>query len=77
MLRKNRIGLLFKIQAHFGRNPYLSLNASPLFSPKHDGRDLPESDRYTQTLLRLPLYMALKEEEVLGVCAQMDAFFKA
>lgn len=56
---------------------YLSLHASPFFSPKHDGRDLPESDRYTQTLLRLPLYMDLKEEELLKVCAQIDAFFKA
>ncbi len=56
---------------------YLSLHASPFFSPKHDGRDLPESDRYTQTLLRLPLYMALKEEEALRVCAEMGAYFKA
>lgn len=54
---------------------YLSLHASPFFSPKHDGRALPESDRYTQTLLRLPLYMALKKEEVLTVCDSIKGFF--
>ncbi|MBX2828651.1 MAG: dTDP-4-amino-4,6-dideoxygalactose transaminase [Flavobacteriaceae bacterium] len=45
---------------------YLSLHQSPYFSEKHDGRDLPHSDRYTETLLRLPLFYELDPEPVIS-----------
>jgi len=35
---------------------YLSLHASDYFREKHDGRNLPNSDRFTNCLLRLPLF---------------------
>jgi|ERR1035437_9221400 dTDP-4-amino-4,6-dideoxygalactose transaminase len=35
---------------------YLSLHKSPFYQNKHDGRELPESDRYSNCLLRLPFY---------------------
>lgn len=38
---------------------YLSLHKSPYYHNKHDGRDLPQSDRYTDCLVRLPLYYDL------------------
>jgi dTDP-4-amino-4,6-dideoxygalactose transaminase len=38
---------------------YLSLHQSPFYLDKHDGRMLPESDRYTDCLLRLPMYFEL------------------
>jgi dTDP-4-amino-4,6-dideoxygalactose transaminase len=44
---------------------YLSLHKSPFYAEKHDGRDLPNSDRYTDTLLRLPLYADLMEMDIL------------
>lgn len=38
---------------------YLSLHKSPYFSGKHDGRTLPHADRFTDCLLRLPMYADL------------------
>ncbi len=38
---------------------YLSLHKSPYFSDKHDGRELPNADRFTDCLLRLPMYAEL------------------
>jgi len=47
---------------------YLSLHSSPFFAPKHDGRPLPECDRYADTLVRLPLYHDLEEDDVREIC---------
>jgi len=38
---------------------YLGLHKSPYYHNKHDGRNLPQSDRYTDCLVRLPLYYDL------------------
>lgn len=38
---------------------YLSLHTSPYYAAKHDGRELPWADHYTDCLLRLPLYYEL------------------
>ena len=42
---------------------YLSLHNSPFFREKHDQRELNNSDRYTDCLLRLPLFFELTEED--------------
>ncbi|MFZ2054374.1 MAG: DegT/DnrJ/EryC1/StrS family aminotransferase, partial [Candidatus Aminicenantales bacterium] len=42
---------------------YQSLHKSPFYGRKHDGRDLPNADRYSDRLLRLPLYFELTERE--------------
>lgn len=47
---------------------YLSLHASPYYQDKHDGRALPECDRYADCLVRLPLYYDLSLDEVDKVC---------
>lgn len=47
---------------------YISLHSSPYYSDKHDGRELPESDRYTDCLLRLPMYYDLSIESVSFIC---------
>lgn len=54
---------------------YLSLHQSEFYQSKHDGRDLPNADRWTDTLLRLPLYYDLKEEEAHQVCDVIEKFF--
>jgi dTDP-4-amino-4,6-dideoxygalactose transaminase len=41
---------------------YLSLHASPFYASQHDGRPLPWADRYTDCLVRLPLYYELYPE---------------
>lgn len=47
---------------------YLSLHSSEYYKDKHDGRSLPECDRYADCLVRLPLYYDLTEEDVERVC---------
>ena len=52
---------------------YISLHSSPYYKDKHDGRVLANSDRYTDTLLRLPLFFDLNEQEI----DQIVAFFES
>lgn len=47
---------------------YLSLHKSPFFNQKHDERELMETDRYSETLLRLPMYYELEENSVKQIC---------
>ena len=54
---------------------YLSLHSSPYYADKHDGRVLPECDRYADCLVRLPLFYDLKDEQVMYVCNTIKAFF--
>ena len=42
---------------------YLSLHKSPYYFDKHDGRNLPNSDLYSDCLVRLPFYYDLSENE--------------
>lgn len=41
---------------------YVSLHTSPFFKEKHDGRELPNCERFENTLVRLPLYYELNIE---------------
>ncbi len=43
---------------------YLSLHKSPYYADKHDGRDLPCSDRFEECLVRLPFFYELNESEL-------------
>jgi dTDP-4-amino-4,6-dideoxygalactose transaminase len=43
---------------------YLSLHKSPYYQAKHDGRELPESDRYSDCLVRLPFYCELAGKDM-------------
>jgi len=42
----------------------------------HDGRPLPEADRYSDCLLRLPLFFDLAMADVVRVCDVIYAFFR-
>ena len=42
---------------------YLSLHKSSFYKGKHDQRELPNSDSYTDCLLRLPLFFELTEQD--------------
>ena len=54
---------------------YLSLHSSEFYRDKHDGRDLPECDRYMDTLVRLPMYYDLEIADVERVCKTIMQFF--
>ncbi|RZJ92930.1 MAG: dTDP-4-amino-4,6-dideoxygalactose transaminase, partial [Hymenobacter sp.] len=55
---------------------YLSLHKSPFYADKHDGRQLPWADHYTDCLLRLPLYYELHPELQQRVVDGVLAFYQ-
>lgn len=55
---------------------YLSLHLSDFYAEKHDGRNLPVSDYYTDRLVRLPMFYELKVEEVSFICTLIKNFFE-
>ncbi len=55
---------------------YLSLHKSPYYINKHDGRKLHNSDFYSDSLIRLPLFYELSLDEVNFICNKIKGFFK-
>ncbi|MCC6818440.1 MAG: dTDP-4-amino-4,6-dideoxygalactose transaminase [Bacteroidia bacterium] len=53
---------------------YLSLHNSPLYYQRHDGRELFNSDKYAETLLRLPLFYELSVQNVKDICKVISEF---
>jgi dTDP-4-amino-4,6-dideoxygalactose transaminase len=58
LLKENDINAVFH---------YQSLHKSEYYAGKHDGRFLQHSDRYTDCLLRLPMFYELDVERVINV----------
>ncbi len=54
---------------------YLSLHKSPYFAEKHDGRVLQNADRFSDCLVRLPLYAELGAAGAERVAAAVRDFF--
>lgn len=68
---KERTALIRKlkennIQAVFH---YLSLHSSPYYRDKHDGRELPNCERYADCLVRLPVFFDLKQTDIEYICS--------
>jgi dTDP-4-amino-4,6-dideoxygalactose transaminase len=42
---------------------YLSLHVSPYYTEKYEGKSLPNSDRYSDCLLRLPMFFELTDKD--------------
>ncbi|MEM9024760.1 MAG: dTDP-4-amino-4,6-dideoxygalactose transaminase [Bacteroidota bacterium] len=55
---------------------YLSLHASPFYTDKHDGRQLPNCDRYANCLFRLPMFYELSQEQINHVVNAIKAFYE-
>ena len=55
---------------------YLSLHKSKFYQDKHDGRALANCDVFANTLVRLPLFYELTEEQMQTIVEQIQAFFK-
>jgi len=53
---------------------YLSLHKSPYYHMKYNGKELINSDIYTDCLIRLPLYYELSEEESDRIINTIKAF---
>lgn len=65
-LKKNNILSVFH---------YLSLHKSPYYTSKHDGRELPNSDFYSDSLLRLPMYYELTNEDLILITKTIFEYF--
>jgi len=66
-LKKNGINAVFH---------YLSLHSSEFYKNKHDGRELKNTDRFTNCLLRLPLFFELTQKEVEQICETIKLSFR-
>jgi len=54
---------------------YQALHASPYFESRHDGLPLPNAVRYSECLVRLPLFADLDEAEAARIAAAVRTFF--
>ena len=66
-LRSNEIHAVFH---------YLALHDSSYYTDKHDGRELPNAEKFENCLLRLPLFNDLKLEQVDLICKTIKQFYK-
>jgi dTDP-4-amino-4,6-dideoxygalactose transaminase len=53
---------------------YLSLHKSPYFQNKYEGKELANSDRYTDSLVRLPLYYELSDADMNKIISTVKSF---
>jgi len=54
---------------------YLPLHKSPFYEKKHGGRDLPNTDYYSDRLLRLPMFYELTLEQVDFITESVYKFY--
>jgi dTDP-4-amino-4,6-dideoxygalactose transaminase len=54
---------------------YISLHSSKFYKDKHDGRGLLNSDYYTDSLIRLPFYNGLRNDQIHYICYIINQFF--
>lgn len=59
-LKENNISSVFH---------YLSLHKSPYYHDKHDNRDLPQCERYSDCLVRLPFFFEMIEKDIHNICS--------
>ena len=53
---------------------YLSLK-SEYYKDKHEGSDLPNSDRFSECLLRLPLHLHLSNTDIDFICKSIEDYY--
>ena len=53
---------------------YFPLHTSPYFKDKYNGPELPNTQRFSDTILRLPFYHSLKKREIKDIVTKIGAF---
>ena len=66
-LKDNGVGAVFH---------YLSLHSSAYYAPRHDGRALPQCDRFADCLVRLPLFYDLEIDTVQHICDLIETYYQ-
>lgn len=72
---RTRLIILLKANGILAVFHYLSLHSSEYYSPKHDGRELPNCDMFADCLVRLPLFYELKQEDVKNIIESIHQFY--
>ena len=54
---------------------YLSLHKSPYYAPRYQGGELPNADRFSDCLLRLPMFYDLTFAQVDEICGRIREFY--
>jgi dTDP-4-amino-4,6-dideoxygalactose transaminase len=74
---ENRAGLI----EHLKQNSvsavfhYLGLHGSEFYRGKHDGRELKNCDKFTDCLIRLPLFYELTQNDVENICNIVKKYY--
>lgn len=73
-----RTGLIAHLKGHGITSVfhYLSLHRSPFYEGRHDGRPLPNADRFTDCLLRLPMFFELTADNVRYIAATILSYYR-
>jgi len=66
----------FKTNGVFAVFHYLSLHNSEFYRNKHDGRELQNCDRFTDCLVRLPLFYELTNDNIEYICNVLERYYK-
>ena len=53
---------------------YLSLHKSSFYKDKHDGRELPNCDKFSDSLVRLPFFYELSDQQLQKVINTINTF---
>ncbi|MCE3221737.1 dTDP-4-amino-4,6-dideoxygalactose transaminase [Vibrio diabolicus] len=64
-LKKNQIQSVFH---------YISLHSSSYFKNQYKGVDLPNADKFSETIVRLPLYVELGNDDIIFICKVIEKF---
>ncbi len=72
---RNQLLAFLKQQGVYAVFHYLSLHSSPYYSNKYHGNPLPNSDHFSETLVRLPFYFELTDEQQLKVIHMIERFY--
>ena len=54
---------------------YLSLHKSEFYKDKYNGPELPNSDHFSDCLIRLPMYYDLSEKDIMHVVKVIKKFY--
>lgn len=74
--REKRINKTPKTKNKLAVFHYLSLHKSEFYGNKHDGRELPNSDYYTDCLVRLPFYYELSFSELTNIISIIKKYLR-
>lgn len=54
---------------------YLTLHNSPYYHDRHDGRALPNAERFSDCLVRLPMYYEMSMSDIEYIACELNNFF--